>query len=81
MTEEPKHPGKIIFVDGATNQVTEEMDASEVPFNIRFVETDKGLVPCVKIVTFEAESTAVYPPVWPQRRAFAVHAHDFGGVA
>ncbi len=55
MAEEPKHPGKIIFVDGATNQVTNEMDASEVPFNIRFVETEKGLVPCVKVVSYEAE--------------------------
>lgn len=49
---EPKHPGKIVFVDGATQQVTQEVDAETVPLSIRFAETDKGLVPVVKIVSF-----------------------------
>ena len=47
---EPEHPGKIVFVDGTTQEVTKELPASEVPFGIRFVETDAGLVPVVRIV-------------------------------
>jgi hypothetical protein len=48
----PKHPGKIVFVDGITQQVVKERSASEVPFNVRFIETEDGLVPVVKIVNF-----------------------------
>jgi len=49
----PKHPGKIIFVDGKTGKTTEEADANSVPMSIRFAETEKGLVPVVKIVSHE----------------------------
>ena len=31
---EPEHPGKIIFVDGLTQEVTKELSAAEVPFGI-----------------------------------------------
>jgi hypothetical protein len=48
----PEHPGKIVFVDGITQEVINERLASEVPFDIRFVETETGLVPVVKIVSF-----------------------------
>ena len=56
MMEQPKHPGKIVFIDGATNKITDEQDAAEVPFTIRFAETTTGLVPVVKIVSFETEN-------------------------
>jgi len=49
----PKHPGKIIFVDGKTGQVTEESNAADLPMSMRFAETEKGLVPVVKIVSHE----------------------------
>jgi len=49
----PKHPGKINFVDGKTGKTTEEADASSLPESMRFVETEKGLVPVVKIVSHE----------------------------
>ncbi len=48
----PQHPGKIVFVDGITQQVVKERSAAEVPFNVRFIETEDGLVPVVKIVNF-----------------------------
>jgi len=51
----PEHPGKIMFVDGLTQEVTKEVMASEVPFSIRFIETDAGYVPVVKIVNFMTE--------------------------
>jgi hypothetical protein len=49
---ETKHPGKIVFIDGNTQQITHEFEAAEVPFNIRFVELEGQLVPVVKIVAF-----------------------------
>jgi hypothetical protein len=49
----PKHPGKIIFVDGKTEQITSEENADAMPFTIRYSETEKGLVPVVKIVTHD----------------------------
>ena len=55
MSNMPEHPGKIIFVDGLTQEVTKEVLASEVPFNIRFIETEDGFVPVVKIVNFATE--------------------------
>ncbi|RKH07801.1 hypothetical protein D7V97_20930 [Corallococcus sp. CA053C] len=51
---EPKHPGTIQFVDGATQQVTKTVDATEVPLSIRFAKNEAGeLVPVVKIVAFQ----------------------------
>jgi hypothetical protein len=55
----PEHPGKIVFIDGLTQEVTDEMLASEVPFSIRFVETETGLVPVVKIVSFTTEQQRI----------------------
>jgi len=52
---EPEHPGKIIFVDGLTQEITKELPAAEVPFGIRFVETEAGLVPVVKIVNIATD--------------------------
>lgn len=56
MTTKPTHPGKITFVDGMTNKVTDEQNAAEVPDDIRFVETSHGLVPTIKVVTFQSET-------------------------
>lgn len=55
MDNMPEHPGKIVFVDGMTQEVTKEVMASEVPFNIRFIETEAGYIPVVKIVNFATE--------------------------
>lgn len=46
----PPHPGTITFVDGATGKTTRVAKASEVPDEIKFVETERGLVPVTKIV-------------------------------
>ena len=51
----PTHPGKIIFIDGVTQEITAEKSAAEVPSRIRFVETPQGRVPVVKIVNFTTE--------------------------
>ena len=64
-TNEPEHPGKIVFVDGFTQEIMQEVSASEVPFGIRFVETEAGLVPVVKIVnltTDERQTIRQYGP-------------------
>ncbi len=51
---EPKHPGTIQFIDGATQAVTKTVDAQEVPSSIRFAKDGAGtLVPVVKIVAFQ----------------------------
>lgn len=52
ISDAPKHPGTIVFIDGITQEVTKEVPASEVPLNIRFVETEAGVVPVVRIVNF-----------------------------
>lgn len=49
MTDPVEHPGTIEFVDGDTNEITEE-DAANVPESLRFAETDEGLVPVVRVV-------------------------------
>jgi hypothetical protein len=49
----PAHPGKIVFYDGATNKITQEVDATSVPETIAFAEGQHGIRPVVKIVTFE----------------------------
>ncbi|RKH67299.1 hypothetical protein [Corallococcus llansteffanensis] len=51
---EPKHPGTIQFVDGATKEVTKTVDAKEVPPSIRYAKNEAGeLVPVVKVVAFQ----------------------------
>jgi hypothetical protein len=51
---EPKHPGTIQFVDGATQKVTETVDAKEVPPSIRFAPNEAGeLTPVVKVVALQ----------------------------
>src|SRR5215470_14407761 len=46
----PHHPGKITYVDGATQKVVAVEDASSVPESLRFAETPSGPVPVVKVV-------------------------------
>lgn len=51
---EPTHPGTIQFIDGATQAVTQTVDAREVPSSIRFAKDGAGtLIPVVKIVSFQ----------------------------
>ena len=48
-----QHPGTITFVDGNTQAITEEVAASEVPFEIAFVEVEEGAYrPVVRIEAF-----------------------------
>ena len=44
------HPGKIIFVDGNTDQVVSTREAHEVPESARFAATPSGPVPVVRVV-------------------------------
>lgn len=46
-----KLPEKIVFVDGLTGKVREEVDFEEVPLPIRFADSKDGIsTPVVKIV-------------------------------
>lgn len=48
--EMPIHPGKIIYLNGNTDEVIREMPIEDVPSNMRYVETDDGFVPVVKVI-------------------------------
>jgi hypothetical protein len=51
MAEPPVHPGTVTFVDGVTQEITDEVAASEVPDGIKFApDADGSLTPVVKIV-------------------------------
>ena len=44
-------PEKIIFVDGITGEIREEVDFEEVPLSIRIADSKEGIAtPVVKIV-------------------------------
>ena len=58
-THQADHPGKITFVDGNTQEITREADASEVPFSIAFVEVDGCYQPVVQIVAFTSEDRRI----------------------
>jgi hypothetical protein len=53
---EPEHPGKVVFVDGSTQEIAAEVDASSVPLPLRFVEIEDVFYPVVKIVVFTTEA-------------------------
>lgn len=36
------HPGTITFVDGTTQEISRQADASDVPFGVAFVEVEDG---------------------------------------
>lgn len=46
----PPHPGRIEVVDGDTNQVIREMDASTLPDGFRYAKTDDGWEAVTRIV-------------------------------
>lgn len=48
----PAHPGKIVYVDGYTDAVTAEFDAEAFPEDLRFIDTDSGPQPLVRIVEY-----------------------------
>lgn len=54
-TKTPPHPGKIVFIDGDTGKVIDQDNASEVPEDVAYAETDDGLVPVVKVVAHTLE--------------------------
>lgn len=56
MANYPEHPGNIIFVNGMTGETTKTVPAAEVPENIRYVETDEGFVPVVRIEDYAFEN-------------------------
>jgi hypothetical protein len=49
VTDSVEHPGTIVYVDGDTNETTEE-DIANVPESLRFADTDAGPVPVVRVV-------------------------------
>lgn len=51
MSQAPKHPGTIVYVDGVTQKETRRVASSQVPESMRFVSTPEGLVPVVRVVT------------------------------
>jgi hypothetical protein len=52
----PEHPGKIIYIDGNSNEVLREQNIEDVPESLHYVQTDKGLVPVVKVVATTYEN-------------------------
>jgi hypothetical protein len=56
---EPKHPGRVLFVDGNTQEVIREADAAELPPSIAFVELDGRLEPVVRIVSYTTDSQRI----------------------
>jgi hypothetical protein len=50
MSQAPKHPGTIVYVDGATQKETGRVSIDTVPESLRFAPTADGLVPVVKVV-------------------------------
>lgn len=54
--ENPVHPGQITYLDGNTGDVVAVSDVQEVPESMRFVETESGLVPVVKVVATIVEN-------------------------
>lgn len=61
----PKHPGKIVYLDGNTQKVTTTLDVAQVPEAMRFVKTDKGLVPVVKVVAFTSGNQRIIKEYGP----------------
>ena len=51
---ERRHPGSITYVDGNSDSIVTECPVSEVPESGRFVDTDKGPVPVVRVVATTA---------------------------
>lgn len=61
----PTHPGKVVYLDGNTNKVTTTLDVSQVPEGLRFVDTDKGKVPVVKVVAFTSGNQRIIKEYGP----------------
>lgn len=53
------HPGTITFVDGSTQQITREAEASELPFEIAFVDVEGQYRPVVRIEAFTSPEQRV----------------------
>jgi len=49
MAKQPAHPGRIIYVDGDSGAIVSERDVGEVPESGRFVHTERGPVPVVRV--------------------------------
>lgn len=54
-----KHPGRVTFVNGNTNEIIDEEDVATVPPSIAFVELDGKRYPVVRIVVFEDEDRRI----------------------
>ncbi len=52
MSQPPKHPGTIVYVDGTTQKETARRSITEVPESLRFAPTAEGLVPVVRVVAY-----------------------------
>jgi hypothetical protein len=66
MSSQPHHPGKIVYIDGNTNDVTETLEISEVPENLRFAPTEKGLVPIVRVVAYTSGDQRIIREYGPE---------------
>ena len=53
------HPGKIAFYDAGQAEPTKIVAAETVPDSIKFIQTESGLIPVVKIVSFLAEDRRI----------------------
>jgi len=59
------HPGRIVFIDGDTGQIVEDVDAAEAPESVRFADGPRGRRPVVKVVATtmgERREIAEYGP-------------------
>jgi hypothetical protein len=54
MQAKPRHPGSITYVDGDADAIVAECPVAEVPESGRFVDTDAGPVPVVRVVATTA---------------------------
>lgn len=55
MASSEQHPGTITFLDGNTDQIVDEVAASDVPPEVAFVEVDGQLQPVVRVVAFTSD--------------------------
>lgn len=53
------HPGTIVYLDGNTGEITATCDIADVPEAMRFVQTETGWVPVVKVIAFVTDDRRV----------------------
>ncbi len=56
---QPEHPGTIVYVDGNTGEVLSTESADQVPESMRFVDTEAGPIPVLKVVAFTSDEQRI----------------------